>query len=174
MTAQPRFSEVDIKTNTQAPKKVRISSMIKAAVDAMVFEGVSRPEAAKAAGCGEDNLRLALKRPNVLAYLNEQSRVLRTSAAARSIARIDNLADKATSEHVQFESNKFLLGIEGTAPIHRSEINANVRLSTPGYVIDLTQAAPSPVIPNQRPDGEKASNTNAVDAEFSMAEDENE
>lgn len=87
----------------------------------MVFEGLSRPKAAEKAGIADHTLYLAMRKPSVLAYLNSQQQVLRTSAAARSIARIDNLADDAESEHVKLQSNVFLLGIEGVSPVTKTE-----------------------------------------------------
>lgn len=118
-----------------APKQVRISPRVRAAIDLMVFEGAKRPDAAQKAGITDHTLYVSLTKPHVLAYLNTQQGVLRTSASARSIARIDNLADESESDHVKLESNKFLLGIEGISPVAKSEsINVHKHV-LPGLTI---------------------------------------
>lgn len=103
----------------------------------MVFEGLSRPKAAEKAGIADHTLYLAMRKPSVLAYMNSQQGVLRTSAAARSIARIDILADDSTSDHVKLNANQFLLGIEGVSVTQRSEsVNVHKHLM-PGLTIML-------------------------------------
>lgn len=120
-----------------APRQVRISRRVKVAIDHMVHRGQKRAEAATNAGITDEAMRKAMHKPEVLVYLDTQQQVLRTSAKARSIARIDNLADDAASEHVKLESNKFLLGIEGVSVVTKSE-NTNINKNmTPGLTINL-------------------------------------
>lgn len=121
--------------SAKAPRIARISARVRRAVDEMVLLGRKREDAAKTAGLTDDALYRALRKPEVLAYLNSQQGVLRTSAAARSIARIDNLADAAESEHVKLQSNVFLLGIEGISPVTKTEsVNIHKHLM-PGLTI---------------------------------------
>lgn len=103
----------------------------------MVFQGVKRADAATIGGITDNALYIAMRKPEVLAYLNAQQQVLRTSASARSIARIDTLADDAKSESVKLDANRFLLGIEGISPIAKSE-NLNVHKGMqPGLTLNL-------------------------------------
>lgn len=120
-----------------APRQVRISRAVRIAIDQMVFKALKRPDAAQTAGITDNALYQALRKPAVLAYLDTQQQVLRTSAKARSIARIDNLADDAESEHVKLQSNVFLLGIEGISPVTKTEnININKNMQ-PGMTLNI-------------------------------------
>lgn len=124
------------------PRPVRISTRVKRAIDHMVFEGLKRAAAAEKAGLTDNALYIALRKTDVLAYLNMQQQVLRTSAAARSIARVDNLADDSQSDHVKLEANKFLLGIEGVSPITKSENTSIIKNMTPGLTVNFIMGAP--------------------------------
>lgn len=99
------------------PRQVRISPNVRRAIDLMVQDGLSRQAAAEKAGIQDNTLYIALRKPEVLAYRNECMRVIRTSEAARSVKRIGDLAESATSQTVKFESNKFLLATDPTDPI---------------------------------------------------------
>lgn len=115
----------------------------------MVFEGLRRDKAAAKAGIADHTLYQALRKPSVLAYLNSQQQVLRTSAAARSVARIDNLADEAESEHVKLNANTFLLGLEGIQPVQRTENIHHHKGLQPGITIIMAGPEPVPQIAQQ-------------------------
>lgn len=133
----------------KAPQVIRISRKVKRAIDLMVFEGLKRSIAAEKAGLKDHALYVALRQPHVLAYLNDQQGVLRTSARARSIARIDNLADDADSEHVQLEANKYLLGIEGVSVVQKSENLSVHKHLLPGLNISFIVGGQPAVIEGQ-------------------------
>lgn len=103
------------------PKQRRISTAIKRAITLMVDEGRTRVDAANACGITDDWLRIALDRPECRSLRNERLRVFRESAASRSIARVDKLADTAQSEHVKLGANELLMGIEGISKVAKSE-----------------------------------------------------
>lgn len=136
--SSPAFAVVEVQhERAKAPRQVRISGRVKRAIDEMVLHGLKRQDAAEKAGITDNALYIALRKPDVLAYLNSQQQVLRTSAAARSIARIDTLADDAESEHVKLQSNVFLLGIEGISPVTKTEsVNIHKHLM-PGLTINM-------------------------------------
>lgn len=124
-----------------APRQVRISRKVRAAIDLMVHKAQKRDIAAKTVGLTDDAMRKAMHKPDVLAYMHAQQQALRTSAAARSIARVDILADESTSDHVKLESNKFLLGIEGISVVQKSE-NLNVHKHfIPGLTLNIFNGA---------------------------------
>jgi hypothetical protein len=127
---------VQIATQPHArPRQVRISTRVKHAVEAMVERGLRREDAAKEAGLTDNALYIALRKPETLAYRNDRMRVFRESAASRSIARVDRLADEAVSEHVKLGANELLMGIEGIGKVQRSE-NIHVHQgSVPGLTI---------------------------------------
>lgn len=122
-------------------KEIIVGPKTKAAIDAMVFEGKSRPEAAKAAGMSDETLRQMFLKPHVLAYLNEQQEVLRTSVRPRALRKMVDLLD-AKTERIQFESAKYLDGMDRpTHAVGATQVNVQVNNNvsvTPGYVIDLT------------------------------------
>jgi len=140
-------------SNAHAPRKVRISTNVKRAIEAMVHDGKKRAEAAQIAGILDESLRQALTRQECCAYLNDQLRVKRTSAAARTVAKAEQLMDGAESEHVQADMTKWLAGLEGISPVQRTESTINLRAPVgPGLVI-LMVAAPDPLIRHQQSEG---------------------
>lgn len=108
----------------------------------MVFEGAKRDEAADNAGLHRDSLRKAFKRPDVLTYLREQQQALRTSAAARTIAKAEKLMDGAESEHVQADMVKWLAGLEGVSPTQRVDHVGGFGQSVPGLTVNFMIAGP--------------------------------
>jgi FAD synthase len=108
----------------------------------MVFEGAERDVAAVAAGITDHALRQALLKPHVLAYLNEQKEVLRTSLQPRALHTMGKLL-KATAESVQFKAAEYLDGQNrGTHTIGATtvniQMNQSLTIDKAGYVIDLT------------------------------------
>jgi hypothetical protein len=101
----------------------------------MVMEGLPRGEAAKKAGISDHGLYKALRNPPVLAYLRGQQEVLRTSAAAQGIAKAEKLMQSAVSEHVQADMTKFVLALDGIAPVAKAEIEHTHRHLLPGLTI---------------------------------------
>lgn len=121
------------------PKQVRITGRIKRVIDLMVHEGQRRAEAAKTVGITDEAVRQALLKPQVLAYLNHQKGVLRTSAMARTIHVVDGLLD-AESEAVRLNAVQYL-----EPPISKSEITHTHQGHIQGLTIVF--AAPSDAAP---------------------------
>lgn len=122
-------------------KEIVLTPKNKAAIEAMVFDGLKRPAAAELVGLTDHALRTALTKPHVLAYLNEQMEVLRTSGRPRALhTMIDLLDDKNSS--VKFKAAEYLDGQNrGTHTVGATQVNVQVNNTvsvTPGYVIDLT------------------------------------
>ena len=101
----------------------------------MVHEGKKLNDALQVVGITRDAYLKASYKPEFKHYLAEQMRVLREHAARRSVSRIDDLADNADSEHVQLEASKYLLAIEGTVPVQRTESVQHHVHHSPGLVI---------------------------------------
>jgi hypothetical protein len=116
--------------------KLTVSGKLKVAVDLMLYEGASRPEAAAKAGMTNHGLRDALKRVHVKQYYNHGLEVLRTSERARNIKRLAQIRDAAdnmpavqaikTLEMMDEEAEKRPVGVQ----------------SLPGLVIQLNVATP--------------------------------
>lgn len=124
-------------------KEPRITDKQRRLVDFMVHEGMDRKRAAEAAGVTDETARLALRNPQVLAYLNEEMEVLRTSARPRALRKMGDLLD-AKTERIQFEAAKYLDGMDrpshtiGAAQVN-VQINNTISTETPGYVIKLAR-----------------------------------
>lgn len=122
-------------------KEIALTPAVKTAIEAMVYEGQKRPDAAATAGLKDDSLRKALTKPEALAFLNECMEVLRTSARPRALRKMVDLLD-AKTERIQFESAKYLDGMDRpTHAVGATQVNVQVNNNvsvTPGYVIDLT------------------------------------
>lgn len=73
--------------------RLRVSGRLRTALDEMVWTGLKRPDAAKAAGMTDHGLREALRRPHVKAYYIAQLEVLRTSERARNIHALAGVRD---------------------------------------------------------------------------------
>jgi hypothetical protein len=148
------------------PKTVRISRNIRRAIDFMVYEGGNRAQGASAALITDDAVRKALKKPEVLAYMNTQIDLIRTSAAAKSIARIDVLAGGAESEHVKLGANELLLKLDGKGPIERSQHQHIHQHSIPGlqiiYSRDWTEPETALLIDGQAVEVESAKSDNGL------------
>lgn len=117
--------------------KTRISPRVRVAVGLMVDQGRNRADAAKEAGLTDDALYRALQKSDVRSYRNHLMQVFRESAASRSLARVDKLADASTSESVKFESNKLLLALEDISPTIKSQSTIDHRGLQPGLVMNL-------------------------------------
>lgn len=118
-----------------APGKV--TGKIKTAIDAMVWQGLKRDEAATAAGLTDHGLYVALSRPHVRAYYLGQCEVLRTSGRARRIHRLEQIAEQDDNKQAAVNAIK-ALDYQEDQPAA-----ARIAASAPGLVlvIDRTGAA---------------------------------
>ena len=124
-------------------KELKLTPKQRIAIEAMVFEGQERRQAAKTANLSDEAIRVALTKPHVLAYLNECQEVLRTSLRPRALHKMGKLLN-AKTERIQFESAKYLDGMDRPShTIGAQQINVNVQnnvnVETPGYVIKLNR-----------------------------------
>lgn len=131
-----------------AEKKARISKRLREAIRLMVEDGLTRAKAAEIAGMTDHGLYSALRKDHVRALRREMVGALRESAASRTIARAELLADGAESEHVRNDANKWIASLDpATTPIQRSEVTHHgdvgpglviVMASRPAEIIDST------------------------------------
>ncbi len=128
-----------IKKEKKAP---RPTARQRRAIEAMVYDGAKRADAAKLAGLSDHALRQALTKPHTLAFLNECQEMLRTSLRPRALNRIGDLIDKADSDRVRLDAAKYIDGMDrGTHQVGATQVNVQTNVNvttTPGYVIDLT------------------------------------
>jgi hypothetical protein len=119
--------------------KLTVSGKLKVALDAMLFEGACRPDAAKTAGMTDHSLRSALKKVHVKQYYNAGLEVLRTSTRARNILRLDAIADNAGNDMARVAAIKTLEALDEQ---ERQRTPGGVgRVTAPGLII-VVNAAP--------------------------------
>jgi hypothetical protein len=123
-----------------------VTGKLKAALDAMVWEGLKRTEAAQKAGLADSSLRFALRKPHVLAYFRAETAALRENLRARNLHRLDNIADTSKNDMAKVASIKVLEQIADVADQH-SRLGDN---QSPGVVIVIQQPAAVPA-PNHGP-----------------------
>lgn len=125
------------------PSKLRITTPVKTAIDAMIHDGLTRSQAAQLAGIKDHSLYVALCKPHVLEYKNRVLREFRESLAEKSLSRMDGLADNADKDSTKFQANKFLIEQDQRfTPTSKQIIAGQIEHKfTPGYVIDLSDCA---------------------------------
>lgn len=110
-----------------APGKV--TGRLKIALDAMVWRGMKRAEAAALAGLKEQSLYVALARPHVRSAYLHQLEVLRNSERARNIHRAIEIRDAANNKPAM-EALKWLHQVDEQA----QQVGGT---TMPGFVIVL-------------------------------------
>lgn len=118
-----------------------LSTKVKGACERMVFEGLSREEAAKAVGLADTSLRLAFRNPVVLKHYNELIEVLRSGERPKSIHKIADLRDGSKSDRIQLEAAKYLDGGDKRGDVN---VSVNVANIVPGYIVDVSGFPPDP------------------------------
>lgn len=129
--------------------KTRISARVREAIRLMVETGLKRPDAAQAVGLQDNSLYIAMRKPEVLAWRAECMQILRTSAASRMVAKAVELADDAKSESVKLDAIKWVAGLEGIAPVQRTENIHHLNVQVPGLEIVFSHREPAPLIHDQ-------------------------
>ncbi|WP_407976110.1 hypothetical protein ACJKIH_03030 [Brucella pseudogrignonensis] len=128
-------------------KEPKVTPKQRIAIEAMVFEGQTRSEAAKTANLSDEAIRSALLKPQVLAYLNECQDVLRNSLRPRALHTMGELLD-SKNDSTKFKAAEYLDGQNrGTHTVGAAvnvQINNNTKVETAGYVIDLSEFGRKP------------------------------
>jgi hypothetical protein len=119
--------------------KLTVTGKLKVALDAMLYEGSRRADAAKAAGMTDHGLREAFKKPHVKAYYNAGLVVLRESERARNIKRLTEIRDKADNMPA-VQAIKALEGLGDDLPVGLGD----PRQQQPGISIRIIHQAPAP------------------------------
>lgn len=148
----------ELQTTPQAPAKppkpertaVRIGGKLKAALDAMVWEGLPRKEAAAKAGMTEHGLYKALRKPPIRAAYLAELDVLRTSERARNIHTLAEVRDQTSNQMARVQAVKALEQLDDDAN------PAAAAKSLPGLQIVIVQGGSQPptidVTPNSSSD----------------------
>ena len=124
-------------------KKLVVTRKIRTAIEAMVWQGLSRKDAAQVAGLVEHSLYVALRSPHVKQHYLAELDVLRTSERARNIHRAVEIREQTSNQMASIQAIKLLEQISDDAPASRGSV------SLPGLVIVVNnggQLTQSPTI----------------------------
>lgn len=123
------------------PEKIlRVTGKNKAAIDAMVWEGLKRSDAAAKAGFTDHALYTALTKPHVKAYYMAQLEVLRTSERARNIHTLVEVRDQKTNQMARVQAVARLEQIDDEAQASRGS------QALPGLQIVIVQGGINPAL----------------------------
>jgi len=117
------------------PKR-RISAKARAAVEAMVWDGLNRREAAEKCGLTDHGLYAALRTPAVKSYYFAELEVLRTSEKARNVHALIDVRDQRDNHIARVNAIKALEHLSDEAS------NRPMNISIPGFIIVVPGAAP--------------------------------
>lgn len=128
----------DAARDRSAPGKV--TGKLLTAMQAMVWNGMTRLEAATKAGMSEHSLYAALKRAHVRQWYLTELDVLRTSERARNIHVLCEVRDDPTNKMARVQAVRTLEGMSEDGPSgYRNGMPA-----VPGLVIQIVTNAPAP------------------------------
>jgi hypothetical protein len=116
-------------------KSLRITGKNKAAIDAMVWQGLKRADAAQVAGLKDHALYVALTKPHVKAYYLSQCEMLRTSGRARRIHRLEAMLEQSDNKAAVINA---ALALESMGN-DQASVSAQQKQS-PGVVIQIINA----------------------------------
>ena len=125
------------------PAKQRLSAKLQAALDAMVWEGMTYGDAARKAGISIQTMRSALSRSHVIGYLNKEKQVFRESLSTRALTRAVELSEQNDNLTAAVAMTRTLLNESD------QEHSSGNQRHAPGLVVQIinshsvTQALPS-------------------------------
>ncbi len=128
-------------SGAEAARPTRISSKVKAAIDAMVNGDCKNiTAAAEKVGLARESLSRALNKPHIAEFMRQ--RVIRSlaMASARAGAVKQELLD-SDNAMVRDRASSFVLGLAGIQPATSPSINVNLEIRA-GYVIDISDDPP--------------------------------
>jgi hypothetical protein len=142
------MSDTDLVTiPNDKPKRLEIRGKLRRALDAMVWDGLEYPDAARTHNFHVRSMRQALGRPHVQAYLRTERQVLRESLSPRNIHRLREIRDAADNmPAIQAIRTLEQLGDEQSAA-------GSGASHSPGVTIVIRNEAPQPPTIDVTPNG---------------------
>lgn len=118
-------------------KPLAVTGRLKTAIDAMVWQGLKRDEAAASANLTAHALYSALRKPHVKAYYLAECEVLRTSGRARRIHRLEEISEATSNLNASVQAIRTLDAPDNANNPMGSGRSASVTM--PGLVIQIIQ-----------------------------------
>lgn len=127
--------------------RLKVTGKLKVALDAMVWDGKTRDQAAEHARLSIHGLREALKRPHVKQYYSAQIEVLRENERARNIHALVQVRDQTGNQMARVQAVKALeqLSDEANRP------GGNHAVQVPGLTIVIGSPAHPAIAPANPP-----------------------
>jgi hypothetical protein len=129
---------------TNRSDRKRVTGKLKIAVEAMVWEGLKRPDAAGRAEMTDQGLRAAMRKGHVLAYYRRELGALREGERARNVHRLVELRDQDENRNAAVKAVQVL---EQTDP---EAVRRAGDGTSPGIVIRIITPAAQPLPPDPR------------------------
>jgi hypothetical protein len=121
-------------------KRLRVTGKLRVAIEAMIWEGLTRKDAAAKAGLADSSLRFAMRKSHVMAHFNAELANLRTSLRARNVHRLDDIAHKSANDMARVQAVKTLEQLADVA----EQNHRPGQTTTPGIQIVIVQRVPAP------------------------------
>lgn len=112
----------------------RIGTKVKAALDAMVWDGLTWQDAARKANLSLQSMRMALRAQHVITYLRNERDVLRTSLSTRANFRMVELSEQDGNRAAAVSATKELMYLEDQSH------SAGTQRQSPGLTIIIEGA----------------------------------
>jgi hypothetical protein len=136
------------KPDRSAP--MRVTGRLKRALDSMIWEGLTRDQAAEAAGLTRHALYCALRKPHVLMHFRGELGTLRESTRAKNFHRLDGIAETSGNDMARVAAIKTMEAISDEQTNNRGSSaspGVTIRIinqvaALPSAVVDVTPMAP--------------------------------
>lgn len=133
------------KTEDTKSLPLKVTAKLRTAIDAMVWQGIHRDDAARSAGLTPNALYAALRKPHVKAHYLSECEILRTSGRARRIHRLEEIAEATSNLNASVQAIRTL-----DAPDNANNpmgSGRSIGVTMPGLVIQIIQPSdPQPQI----------------------------
>jgi hypothetical protein len=129
MTDKPTPTKIE----RSAPMKV--TGRLKQAIDAMIWQGLTRQEAAEHAKLKEHSLYVAFRKPHVRAYYLAELGALRTSARAKNFHHLEKIAAESANDMARVSAVKAMEALEDDVSTRSQH-----QLQSPGLTIVINSA----------------------------------
>jgi hypothetical protein len=86
----------------------KVTGKLRTALDLMVWDNLSRKEAAAKAGLADASLRFAFRKPHVMSHYHAELAALRNNLRAKNVHRLDTIADQSKNDMARVASIKTL------------------------------------------------------------------
>ena len=148
------------RTPIERSRPLQVTGRLRAAIDAMVWRGLTRDQAAEAAGIKPHSLYCAFKKSHVLAHYRGELGALRESTRARNFHRLDAIAETSGNDMAKVSAIRGMEQIdhdERTRPLGNVSCGVTIRIvqPAPGSISsapDVIDVAPSHTIEHQAPE----------------------